>query len=161
MKGFVYFSLNIILIFLLASCSIGQTSTDQEQARTTLIDFLQSLHDGEYDQAVQLYGGAYDVMRDHNSSINPDDLPALLESACTINGALCLQVKDATLEKKVSDDEFYFKVEFLNEDGSQFVLGPCCGATEEEMPSQSDFYFTVLKNGDGNFVVMDMPPYAP
>jgi hypothetical protein len=53
-----------------------------------------------------------------------------------------------------------FTVQFEKPDGTLFVRGPCCGATEQEMPSQSDFVFTVVRQGEG-FAVQELPVYVP
>jgi hypothetical protein len=168
MKNFICFSLTVTLALLLVSCATPQgelastdSQSDDQRARDVLIEFLQSLHNSEYDKAAQLYAGTYETMRDHNPSTNPDDHVALLRNACTINGAQCLQVKSAALDQKVSNTEFVFRVEFLNGDGTLFVLGPCCGGNETDFPPQSVFYLTVVKTDKDNYVVMDMPPYAP
>lgn len=168
MRKPIWVSLAITLAFFLASCSpqpgtlpATESPPDEQRALEVLEEFLQSLYAGEYDQAAQLYAGTYETMRDHNPILNPEDHVALLENACTINGAQCLQVKSAVLDRKVSDTEFVFRVEFLNADGTLFVLGPCCGGNETDTPSQSEFYLTVVKTDQDNYVVMDMPPYAP
>ncbi len=59
------------------------------------------------------------------------------------------------------EDSYIFQVEFSNLDGSLFVLGPCCGANETEMPPVSQFEYTVSRNADHRFVVMNTPPYVP
>jgi hypothetical protein len=41
-----------------------------------------------------------------------------------------------------------FTVEFTNDDGSLFVLGPCCGATEMEMSPKTQFVYTVKRVKD-------------
>jgi hypothetical protein len=168
MKNFVQCSFIITLACFLASCATQQGTLptieslgDDQRAFNVLNEFLQSLYRGEYDKAAQLYAGTYETMRDHNPSMNPDDHVALLRNACTLNGAQCLQVKSAALDRKVSDTEFIFRVEFLNGDGTLFVLGPCCGGNATDFPPQSVFYLTVMKTDKDNYVVMDMPPYAP
>ena len=62
-----------------------------------------------------------------NPNIDPNDHTALFQNACTLNGMQCLQVKSASLDKKVSDTEIVSKIDFLNEDGTIFELEPCCG----------------------------------
>ncbi|MCX6039150.1 MAG: hypothetical protein NTW99_14955 [Chloroflexi bacterium] len=169
MKVFSRYSLIIALVFSLVACTAKpstlpttETLSDDQLALHVLVDFLENLHAGKYDEAAPLYGGTYEIMIDHNPSIPPDDYVALLRNACTINGAECrLQVKSAGLDKKVSNTEFLFKVDFLNADGALFVLGPCCGGNETESPPQSVFYFTVVEVDKDKFVVMDMPPYTP
>lgn len=168
MKDRFLYSLVAFLIVLLISCTPQQSQlpsvnrlSDDQLAQGVLVSFLDSLHGGKYAEAVQLYGGTYETMIDHNPGVNPDDRAVLLRYACTTNGMLCLQMKSVSLDKKVSDSEFIFKVEYLDEAGNLFMLGPCCGGEDENLPPQSQFYFTVEKTDDNRFVVMDMPPYSP
>jgi hypothetical protein len=63
--------------------------------------------------------------------------------------------------KELRGDVYSFQVEFNHPDGSLFVLGPCCGANETGMPPVSQFEFTVTRNAQGKFVVLDMSLYAP
>jgi hypothetical protein len=168
MKNSIYFSLLITLTLLLMSCAPQQgklpsteTLSDDQLALHVLVSFLNSLHNGKYDNAAQLYGGTFETMIDQNPGVNPNDHSALLRNACTINGTQCLQVKSAVLDKTVSETKFVFKVDFLKADGTIFVLGPCCGGNETDSPSRSVFELSVMKVDKNKFVVMDMPPYSP
>ncbi len=80
--------------------------------------------------------------------------------ACDNQLLQCLEVRSAT-PKNLSGDSYIFQVEFSNPDGSLFVRGPCCGATETEMPSVSQFEYTVSRNAKHRYVVMNTPPYVP
>jgi hypothetical protein len=136
-------------------------SSETQHALRALAAFFSHLHATEYEQAVALYGGSYDVMIDHNPEIDPDDRAALFRNACRINGAQCLETGRVILEGRLSPTEFQFAVEFKNEDGSPFELGPCCGATETDQPPQSVFVYTVVKSTADDYVVLEMPVYAP
>ena len=165
--------LSVIMIALLlaaglAACSPGTSTpppvppTDLEQpARQVLENFLVSLHLGRYEEAYRFYGGSYEMMIAQNPLIDPQDHATLLQNACTTNGFLCLQWQSIELEQTISETEFVFTVQFQQSDGSLFVLGPCCGATETEFPPLSSFSFRVSPGPDGTLLVMDMVPYMP
>ncbi|HEY48332.1 MAG: hypothetical protein AMJ88_05205 [Anaerolineae bacterium SM23_ 63] len=136
-------------------------SSETELAFRALTAFFSRLHAGGYEQAAALYGGTYDVMIDHNPEIDPDDHAALFRNACTINGAQCLEIGSVVLEEQSALTEFKFAVEFKNDDGSLFELGPCCGATETDQPPQSVFVYTVKKSMADEYVVLEMPVYTP
>ena len=168
MKNIFYFLLISILFFLDPGCTAQQnellaenTFSDDQLAQDLLVNFLESLYNGKYAEAARFYGGTYESMIDQNPDVNPKDLSALLQNACTLNGMLCLRVKSVKLNKKVSETEFVFRVDFLKDDGNIFELDPCCGGDEADFLSQSMFYFTVIKVGNSQFSVMDIPPYAP
>lgn len=130
------------------------------EAHAVLIEFFSLLNAGKYTEADSLYGGTYEGIQDNNPAVDPSDHPKLLANACEINGYKCLLVHTATFEK-LQGDTYIFQVEFSNPDGSLFVRGPCCGASETDMPPQSQFEYAVTRNSDGRFVVMDMPPGVP
>ncbi|HEU0295205.1 MAG TPA: hypothetical protein VFR47_20870 [Anaerolineales bacterium] len=130
------------------------------EAYDALVNFLTRLHTGNYADAVQLYGGPYEQLQVFNPEIDPNDHIALLAWACDHQLLQCLELRSATFQKLVSDT-YVFQVEFSNPDGSLFVLGPCCGANETEMPPVSQFEYMVTRNSNGKFVVMDLPPYVP
>lgn len=125
-----------------------------------LIDFLTLLHTKNYADAAPLYGGEYEQLQIFNSEIDPNDKVALWTWVCDNQLLQCLEVRSAAFQEMVGDS-YIFEVEFSNPDGSLFVLGPCCGANETEMPPVSQFEFTVTRNAAGQFVVMNTPPYVP
>ncbi len=132
-----------------------------ELALQALNDFFNKLQAGRYAEAVLIYGGEYNVLRDQNPEIDPDDYAALFHNACTINGAMCLNIRSAELWIKPSPAEFRFTVEFENQDGSLFILGPCCGDTNPNQPHQKEFIYTVKLDDSGRYVVMELPVYLP
>ena len=130
------------------------------EAQDALVDFLTLLHAGKYTQAVPLYGGDYEALKVFNPEIDPNDPAALWRWSCDHQLLQCLEIRSVTFDQLV-EDAYIFQVEFNNPDGSLFVLGPCCGATETEMPPVSQFQFTVIRNADGRLVVINTPPYVP
>jgi hypothetical protein len=157
-------------VLLLAACA-AQPASSPEVTQTTLpsttgeaqdvlVDFLTRLHTKNYAEAAPLYGGEYESLHVFNPEINSEDHVALWNWVCENKLLQCLEVRSTTFTKRVGDS-YIFQVEFNNSDGSLFVLGPCCGANETEMPPVSQFEFTVSRNADGKFVVMNTPPYVP
>jgi len=130
------------------------------EAHEVLVNFLTLLHTKNYAAAVPLYGGEYEQLQVFNTEIEPNDQIALWAWACDQQLLQCMEVRSATFQE-LRGDSYVFQVEFNNPDGSLFVLGPCCGANETEMPSVSKFEFTVSHTVDGKFVVTDTPPYMP
>lgn len=130
------------------------------EARDVLIDFLTLLHNKNYAEAAPLYGGEYEALQVFNPELDPTDHVALWTWVCENKLLQCLEVRSTEFLHQ-EGDTYVFQVEFTNADGSLFVLGPCCGANETEMPPVSQFEFTVTRNSDGKFVVMNTPPYVP
>ena len=159
---------------LLTSCiaqPVGPTSAQPTPAHTSLpstaseahdvlVEFLTLLHTKNYAEAAPLYGGEYEALQVFNPEIDPNDSVTLWTWVCDNQLLQCLEVRSATFEQLVGD-AYIFQVEFSNPDGSLFVLGPCCGATETEMPPVSQFEFTVTRSAEGRFVVLNTPPYVP
>ena len=131
------------------------------QAKLDMINFFVYLNHAEYEQAVNLYGGSYEILEGYNPDIDPASKSELLKAGCEFNGLTCLQLYQANLSDKSSNDEFVFTVSFRNPDGSIFELGPCCGATIEEMPPISQFEIHVKCSSENICQVLDLPPYVP
>jgi hypothetical protein len=140
---------------------LGQNISRELEAQSAVMDYYAALNQGSYDQAVELYGGSYEELQYFNPDFDPDDRAGLLQAGCTFNGLMCLQVLDLPLIQPDEPDEFVYEVSFANPDGSLFVLGPCCGATEEEMPPVSLFTVHVTCEDEGRCLVLQLPPYVP
>lgn len=149
----------LLLVLILGACAPTEDAT--KQAQGTLVAYFDSLSQADYGTTIELYVGSYEGMLGNNPNITPDDRQALWKNACAINGYRCdLLVRTMEFRERTGD-EFIFLVEFNNPDGTLFTLGPCCGATETEMPPVSQFEYRVKKTSDGKFVVIDMPVYVP
>ena len=135
-------------------------SSGLEQARVALETFFSLLHDQRYTEAADYYGGTYDLLREWNPTVDPDDYATLWRNGCTMNGFQCLKIGTVVEQTEVSETLFLFVVEFVNEDGTQFVRGPCCGASASVDPPESRFEYTVLLV-EGNYLVQEMPVYVP
>ena len=158
--------ISALIIFVLIGCVSQPTGTPTPtslpstaaEAQSVLIQFFDRLNAKQYAEADVLYGGDYEQLQ----IFSPDalDHAALWAGACERAGLQCLSIRTATFQNLLGDT-YVFQVEFSNPDGSLFVLGPCCGADETEIPPVSQFEYRVTRNADGNFTVMDLPPYTP
>ena len=131
---------------------------DLEIARNALLAFFTYLNEGRYSDAAALYGGPLDAIIVPDPGSPPADPGQFWEEACFL--LQCLLVADIVEEEQVAPDEFRFLVEFMWDDGTRFVLGPCCGASKADMPPVWQFPYTV-KVVAGQFVVMEPPQYVP
>jgi len=135
----------------------AEAGADVDEAQQVLQDYLMALNSGDYILAAKLYGGDVSLLQTWNPDIG-DDLPALLERACTQNGLQCLAPRLITYRAPDSDGGYHFYVEFNNDDQTLFRQGPCCGETSGTPVSL--FPFLVEKSASGP-VVTDLPPYVP
>lgn len=160
----------ILFLILLTACQtndepttepINDLSSMEAQAKVDLITFFEKLNQGQYEDAIALYGGSYEVLQGYNPDVDPQDKATLMKFGCEFNGLTCLQVHDAVIKSQNSDNEFLFEVRYSNKEGEIFELGPCCGETEEEMPPVSLFEIRVSCDAESNCKVRDLPPYVP
>lgn len=152
-------SLAVCFIFLAIAAACSSALQQSEAGRQVLMEFFTALHDERYDRAAEMYVGSYEELVGWNPGIDPNDHGALWAQGCQVNGMLCYPVRSATF-KEQSGDTFIYTVEFTGEDGGRFVLGPCCGASETEMPPKYQFEYRVVKQG-GSYLVLDPPVYVP
>ena len=135
----------------------AEAGAEVDEARQVLQNYLMALNSGDYVLAGKLYGGDISLLETWNPDIR-DDLPALLERACTQNGLQCLLPRLITYRAPDSDGGYHFYVEFNKDDQTLFRQGPCCGETSSAPVSM--FPFLVEKSASG-LVVTDLPPYIP
>lgn len=146
-----------LTVIMLAGC---KQTTNAVRAQEILERYFNALASGDYVTGDSLYGGDYQIFLDWNHDLTAEDHAALWERACHWNGLNCLPVRSATLVNE-QDGLFTFSVEFSNQDGSPYVLGPCCGADETSMPPLSRFEIRVRRDANGQFKVLDLPVYSP
>jgi hypothetical protein len=134
-------------------------SKDLERARNVLVRYFKLLHDGYYDEAAKIYADSYDMLAQWNPDVPANHYGQLFAAACETQ-LRCLEVRRVVSAKAVSAAQFNFVVEFSNEDGTLFKRGPCCGATEKEMPTVTQFKYSVEQIG-GEMRVHGLPVYVP
>lgn len=125
-----------------------------------LLTFFDRLATQQYATAALLYGGSYEALVGYNPGVDPDDVAALWQNGCQVNGLQCLPVRIATFNEETAVGETLFTVQFSNPDGSLFVRAACCGETPTTPPA-FEFDYRVVQGGDGQFRVLDMPVYVP
>ena len=136
----------------------------EQAAAEALSEYFDSLFTGNYNRAAELYGGSYEVLADMNPEVNPDDTAAartLLEQACTVNGFVCLRLASYGVSAHPFPGAFTFQVQFEDENGQVYTRLPCC---ETPMPGEvvrSEFGYTVVKDPEGRFRVMELPIMEP
>ncbi|MFP3852802.1 MAG: hypothetical protein ACLFWD_00765 [Anaerolineales bacterium] len=157
-----------LILALLAGCSragiagpVATESSDPSRAAIALMSYFRQLADGEYREAASYYGGSYQILRDQNPPLDPNDNARLFQQACEANGYICLPVGEVVGIQEIGSGEYQISVQFIKPEGEVFVRGPCCGASEEEMSRQSTFEFRVAPDASGQYKVMDLPVYVP
>jgi hypothetical protein len=116
------------------------TADESESAKNTLIAFFDYLSKNEFEAAANLFSldPQFTPLEEFATGNNQAEV---LKNYCQAVGT-CLKTNVLSV-KKATNDEYHLVVEFVNKDDSIYVFGPCCGATEEEMPSKNKFDFTV------------------
>jgi len=135
----------------------AEAGAEVDEAQQVLHDYLMALNSGDYTLAAKLYSGDISVLQSWNPDIR-DNLPALLECACTQNGLQCLVPRLITYRAPDSDGGYNFYVEFNNDDQTLFQQGPCCGETSGAPISMFPF---LVEKSDSNLLVTDLPPFEP
>ena len=147
----------------LGDAPVTTNEPSEVTARQSLIRFFHALKQGDYETAVNLYGGSFETMVEDNPSMDPNDHGGLFEAACTMNGAQCLDVRSALKDpaEAGTGGAYFFLVEFNQADGSRFSLGPCCGDNSAGAAAQTQFRFEVREMDDHQFRVVTPPVYMP
>jgi hypothetical protein len=159
----------VCLVLVVGSCT-GQTPVENLQpakddmtaAQTELVAYFANLANGDYAAAASAMTDNpdfWEMAKANNPEVDPDDQAGLLQAVCQFQ-TLCMTVHDVVQAEQLAEDEYQFVVRFDAGGGEIFVLGPCCGADETEMPPVSEFAYQVYKSGD-SFRVAAEPLYVP
>ncbi len=141
----------------IAGVSDESSSASAEEA---LAAFFGALSSGDYESAVDLYGGTYEILAGWNPEVNPDNKAALLKSGCMRNGLQCLELRRIVERRSMPDGAIRFVVEFSTHEGELFVRGPC--GDEDSAASSPELLFTYdVGDVGGRFKVFGLPPYVP
>jgi len=158
--------LGLVFVIGLAACAEPSptaaptpTAAPADPQADALTDYFAALHERRFEDAVALYGGAYDVLQDMNPDVDPADHAALFERYCTQNGGVCLPLAAIVARGVAADGPALFTVHFANDDGSIFGQGPCCGEPDAGT-RRTEFAFTV-REIEGALRTMELPPYVP
>ncbi|MCJ7513024.1 MAG: hypothetical protein MUO23_08645 [Anaerolineales bacterium] len=156
----------LALAGLVAGCKVSpegapppQSASAEAAAEEALVTFFARLHDGQFAEAADWFGGSYEPLWQMNPGIPPDNVVDLWEAACTRNGFQCLPTLAVKAEPGTAPGGFAFAVQFAADDGSAFTIGPCCGQGGQ-LP-RSVFRFVVAADDSGQYKVMDLPVNSP
>jgi hypothetical protein len=146
-----------LLAILLTACSAGNQQTEQDTAEQSMRTFFGTLANGQYAEAVRLYGGEYEILAGWNPDLSPTDYESLWQRGCEQNGLVCMEVLDV-VNAVETESGFDFMVTFKTKDGELFQFTGCCGETLPE--PITEYVISVQKDGDG-YKALSLPPYIP
>lgn len=134
-----------------------------KKAELALVSFFSYLSDQKFEKALTLFEledstNSWEGLESFSLPEDRNNKAKVIERYCEATRT-CLKAKVIETKKETSDT-YNLLVQFLNIDGSIFVLWPCCGASEQEMPSQDKFNFKVKKINN-IFKVTTAPIYVP
>lgn len=146
----------IFVLFLLAACS--STEQGMEAAEAAMRTFFSALTDGQYIEAVKLYGGDYEILTGWNPDLPPTDYTSLWQRGCEQNGLVCMELLEV-IDAVETEGGFDFTVTFKTKDGELFQFTGCCGETFPE--PITEYVIGIQRDESGNYQVLSMPPYVP
>ena len=162
----INFILTAVLALTMSGCAVPWTEIpagEEQAAADALTGFFNDLSSGLFDEAVPKFAPEINdpeawswIAGFGEGGAERRDL-ALKNYCAAIGSCLPARVVSSTSGEAGT---FFFKVRFIKPDGDIFTLGPCCGATAEEMPPRDTFDYTVKKI-DGTYKVITPPQYVP
>jgi hypothetical protein len=144
----------------------GLPGENQALAKSFLLDHLQKLEAGDYQEAAKdlyfedfsLYSG---WIQSRLPGIDPEDTESVLEGLCADSRFPCLPVKNVRYEAQKNLNTYDFVVDFENPDGSTVVWPSCDGLSAEDYCDfREGFEYSVKLINDGNFKIDGTLPYS-
>lgn len=115
--------------------------------------FAQAIGDRDAERLVEMYGGDYEWLTMFSPESERRNKEKVFENYLKVLGEEKLFFNTFVSGEKISEDEYVYVITFRYEDGQLFSVN-----TVES--SQTEFSYTVKKI-DGEFKVMEPPPYQP
>ena len=131
-------------------------ATDEEQSRNELLAFFANLSTGNYTDAATHFGG--EISGYAREPMSGETVEDYWEYIC--NFLWCLPVAEIIDTEQVSEDKYLFYVVFIQQDGTRFEIGACCGGDPAGTPPVWQFAYPVQKI-DGVWKVMRAPLFTP
>jgi hypothetical protein len=131
-----------------------------EEVELIIHRFFELLSDELYSEAALLYGGSDSFFQACSPDVDLSDHEEHWRAGCGRCGLQCMKVRELEYAEIMSDGRLRFMVKFSKENGEILVIGPCCGASEEEDPPDSIFSVFAEKF-DSGYQVVSLPPYIP
>ncbi len=152
-----------IIIAISTFVFVSRNKETSMTAENTLLTFFDHVSRNQFEKASRLLepensGTLWEELKNFSLPEQREDKATVLKNYCEAVGT-CLPAEILKTAKE-SDNIYMFTVQFRKPDKTIFILGPCCGATEEEMPSKTEFDFTVKKI-DSTFRITTPPVYVP
>jgi len=170
----LFIIIQVIVLLIGTSTLHAWTDTNRQnelqEAKERIINFFNYLHDGQYDKAALLFEPWEEGVGMHGSSwkgilsLQPpekrnDEGKALGLGVYYRTVGVPIRAKVLDI-KKIADNEYKLRIQFLKDDGSVYIYGPCCGATEETMPSETEFDY-IVQRINGVYKVRTPPLFRP
>jgi hypothetical protein len=137
--------------------SLNSMADPTEEAGHTLAAFFSFLHDHDYKNAAGLFGTSLNWLIMWNPDVDPSNHAALLEAGCETNGFDCLQLNRVVKSSRISDMEYLFTVEFLDDKGNIYQFR---GPVDANVTPPTQFQFRVVRGCDGRYFVVTYPIYG-
>jgi hypothetical protein len=134
----------------------SETATAEGKAQNALLAFFADLHAGRYDEAVGHFGGAVDeYMR---APMTGESVAEYWQHLCEY--LWCLPIAGITEVRQTSADEYIFYAVFMQDDGTRFEIGACCGGDPAANLPIWQFAYPV-RLVEGEWKVMRGPLFTP
>lgn len=135
-----------------------------------MMDFFHKLNLGEYDMAIPIYSGSYDLFHSWYPNISLNDKYTIWKLVCERKDTYCLPIRDIVSKRTLTHDEIFaggtdefiryddvylYEVTYQNPDGSIFQMEPWSWTPDRDKINK--FQVAVGKKGR-QFVVLTPPP---
>src|SRR5680860_71113 len=133
----------------------SDATVNVQQAKNTLINYLNYLASGEYDKVSNLYATDYTALRSWNPGVNQANHSELFKRGCEINGLECLKLKEI-VKTEVDGNRVILTVKLV--DPVSLSGTYCAKGADLASACLSEFKMTVVNLGDDiGYRVVDLP----
>lgn len=138
--------LNLFALLLLIAGCTEKIEVYPDDPETIVQAYFKSLYDENYNQVIIYYGGTYEELQGYHPQMDGNDRAALFRAYIEITGGQLVKIDSIVKMTEIrADEEYSFELTFIDKEGKSFRGGM--------------IYTYSVKKVDGQFKVMELPPY--
>lgn len=141
----------LIIMLVLIGCTNNQKSEEVDPDEV-MTQYAEAIANKDSQTIVQLYGGDYEFMKNFSLEDERDDKEKVVENYLKVIPEKIF-FDEIINKEKISDEEVEYEITYKTEDGSTFEV--------RDAETGSGIFKYTVKKIDGQYKVMNPPPYQP
>ena len=146
------FIIALVAMLLVVGCTPKGQESEDANPDNIITQYAEAIAEKDASTIVQLYGGGYEFMERFSDEEHRDDKEKVVANYMKLIPDK-ISFNEIQNKNVISEDEIEYEITFKNQDGSIFEV--------RDADTKFSVFSYIVKEIDGKFKVMNVPPYQP